>query len=119
MTDSTSSSITLTSGVLVYRPRPGMGRMIAAAGGIESGTRGLAVDIAPIRVNFIVLGAIQTPLLDEFTGGKPEMLNHFAQSTLAKRVGTSEEAAEAYVFSMRCAYMTGARIDVDGGALLC
>lgn len=96
-----------------------MGRMIAAAGGLESGTRGLAVDLAPIRVNFIVLGAIKTPLLDAVASGNSGMLDHFAQSTLAKRIGTSEEAAEAYVFSMRCAYITGARIDVDGGALLC
>lgn len=96
-----------------------MGRLIAAAGGLESGTRGLAVDLAPIRVNMIVLGAIQTPLLDEFTGGNSAMTDHLAQGTLAKRIGSAEEAAEAYLFSMRCGYATGTRIDVDGGSLLC
>lgn len=93
--------------------------MIATAGSLESGTRGLAVDLAPIRVNFIVLGAIKTPLLDDFTGGNSAIAEQFAQGTLAKRIGSAEEAAEAYLFSMRCGYATGTRIDVDGGALLC
>lgn len=92
--------------------------MVAAAGGLESGTRGLAVDLAPIRVNLIVLGLIQTPLVEEFTSGNPAMVEQFAQGTLAKRIGSADEAAEAYLFSMRCGYATGAKIDVDGGALL-
>ena len=40
-----------------------MGRMVAAGGGLESATRALAVDLAPIRVNMIVLGAIQVSFL--------------------------------------------------------
>ena len=96
-----------------------MGRLIATAGAIDSGVRGLAVDLAPIRVNWVVPGAIQTPLLDDFTNGNPAMAEHFAQGSLAKRIGLAEEAAEAYLYSMRCGYATGTRIDVDGGALLC
>ena len=95
-----------------------MGRMIAAAGGLESGTRGLAVDLAPIRVNFIVLRAIDTPLLTAAVGGNTGILDKYAEGTLVKRIGTSDEAAEAYVFCMRCSFMTGSRIDVEGGALL-
>ena len=108
----------LRTRVLAYRPRPGLGRVIAAAGGLDSATRGLAVDLAPIRTNMVVLGAIQTPLLDEFTGANPAMLEHLAGGTLAKRVGTSEEAAEAYVYLMRCSYATGSSLTVDGGSLL-
>ena len=78
--------------------------------------RGLAVDLAPIRANFAVLGLIKTPLLDGFSS---TMIQHFTEKTLLKCVGAAEESAEAYLFCMRCAYVTGSRIDVEGGALLC
>jgi NAD(P)-dependent dehydrogenase (short-subunit alcohol dehydrogenase family) len=32
-----------------------------------------------------------------------------------KHVGTPEEVAEAYVFAMKCSYLTGQSICVDGG----
>ena len=116
MTDSKHSSITVTSGVLAYRPLHGRGRMTGLADGLESTARGLAVDLAPIRANFVVLGLIQTPLLEGFD---PTMIQHFADKTLLRCVGAAEEAAEAYLYCMRCAYVTGSRIDVEGGALLC
>lgn len=112
ITQSDQSSITLTSGVLIYKPMKGRGRMAAAGGGLEAGAKGMAVDLAPIRVNFVVLGIIQTPLVDEFTQGNEQIVKAFADRTLLKRVGTAAEAAEAYLFSMRCAYVTGTRIDL-------
>ena len=119
MVESKHSSITITSGIRVYKPTRGRGRLAAAAGGIEAGTKGLAVDLAPIRANFIVLGIIQTPLVDGFVQGNEEVKRQLANATLLKCIGSAEEAAEAYLYCMRCAYVTGTRIDVDGGALLC
>ena len=46
------------------------------------------------------------------------MKKQLADATLLKCIGSAEEAAEAYLYCMRCAYVTGTRIDVDGGALL-
>jgi NAD(P)-dependent dehydrogenase (short-subunit alcohol dehydrogenase family) len=119
MVESKYSSITITSGIRVYKPTRGRGRLAAAAGGIEAGTKGLAVDLAPIRVNFVVLGIIQTPLVDGFVQGNEDLKKQLADATLLKCIGSAEEAAEAYLYCMRCAYVTGTRIDVDGGALLC
>lgn len=119
MTENRHSSITITSGIRVYKPARGRGKLSAAAGGIEAGTKGLAIDLAPIRVNFVVLGLIQTPLVDRMLQGNEAAGKQFAEATLTKTIGSAEEAAEAYLFSMRCAYITGTRIDVDGGALLC
>jgi NAD(P)-dependent dehydrogenase (short-subunit alcohol dehydrogenase family) len=85
---------------------------------METATRALAVDLAPIRTNFIVLGPIQTPLLERFTQGNDEAVKTMANMTLLKEVGGADEAAEAYLFCMRCAYVTGSRIDCEGGALL-
>ena len=118
MTQSKHSSITITSGVRVYRPTRGRGRLSAAAGGLEAGAKGLAVDLAPIRVNVIVLGIIQTPLVDGFIQGNEALAKQLADATLLKCIGSAEEAAEAYLYCMRCAYVTGSRIDVEGGALL-
>jgi NAD(P)-dependent dehydrogenase (short-subunit alcohol dehydrogenase family) len=118
MTDSPKSSITISSGVVIYKPRPGIGRLVGIMGGLESAARGLAVDLAPIRTNVVVLGAIQTPLLDRFANNDAA-IKQFADATLLKTIGEAEEAAEAYLASMRCSYMTGSRIDCDGGALLC
>ncbi|KAF2487519.1 short chain dehydrogenase [Neohortaea acidophila] len=118
MTVSRHSSITITGGVLLYRPSPGRGRLTGIAGGVESGARGLAVDLAPIRANMVNLGAIQTPLLDSFTQGNEQFAQLMAEKTLVKTIGTADEAAEAYLFSMRCAYVTGSRIDAEGGSLL-
>ncbi len=117
MTNSRKSSITTSSGVLVYRPRPGIARGIGLLGGLDSATRGLAVDLAPIRANFVVLGPIKTPLLEKFASSEAAM-KHMAEGSLLKAVGEADEAAEAYLASMRCSYMTGSRIDCDGGALL-
>lgn len=89
----------------------------AAGASNEPLSRGLAVTLAPIRSNFVVLGAVQTPLLDRFAGNE-EMLEWLRSRTLTKNIGLAEEAAEAYLYSMRCAFVTGTRIDCDGGMLL-
>ena len=134
MNETRRSSITISSGILVrnpsfyedatltnlqiYKPRAGMGAMLGAAS-MESAARGLAADLAPIRANSIVLGAIRTPLLEKGFGGNAEAEKMYANATLLKTIGEAEEAAEAYLYCMRCAYVTGSRIDCEGGALLC
>lgn len=90
-----------------------------AATAMEPLTKGLAVDLAPIRANLIVLGPFRTPLFDGVTHGNKEVEQHFADGTLVKEIGGADEAAEAYLYSMRCAYVTGSRIDCEGGAFLC
>ena len=119
MTKSRLSSVTITSGVRVYRPARGRARATAAAGALDAAVRGLAVDLAPIRVNGVVLGTIHTPLLDRVAPRDSQAAKQFAEQTLVKAVGDADEAAEAYLYSMRCAYVTGSMMVVDGGALLC
>ncbi len=116
MTDTRHSSITISSGVAIYRPVAALAPYTAGAS-IEPLSRGLAVSLAPIRSNFVVLGAVQTPLLERFAGNE-EMMEWFKSRSLTKTIGQADEAAEAYLFSMRCAYVTGTRIDCDGGNLL-
>lgn len=114
-----TSSITLTSGVNVTKPGKGWTAVAGYAAGTEGIARGLAVDLAPIRVNTVSPGAVHTELFDDFGGdGLEEILASFRQRSLTDSVGTPQELSEAYVYLMRCSFATGSLIEVNGGALL-
>lgn len=98
-----------------HKPVHGVAHFIGWAGAIEALSRGLAIDMAPVRVNVVSPGAIYTELL---AGMGEAMVGKFGEGTLRKTVGTVDEAAEAYLFSMRSAFMTGEVIKIDGGASL-
>jgi NAD(P)-dependent dehydrogenase (short-subunit alcohol dehydrogenase family) len=55
-------SIVLTSGIIAVRPSAGAALMAGGAAATEGLTRGLAVDLAPVRVNAVRPGAIHTSL---------------------------------------------------------
>ncbi|KAJ7928048.1 hypothetical protein B0H13DRAFT_1016098 [Mycena leptocephala] len=110
-----SSSITLTSGILAHRPRPGTSSFIGAAGAVEVLSRGLSVDLAPIRVNFIIPGIVHTELAEKMGAG---IIDMFKAATLTKEVGTPEGAAEAYLFCMRSALATGQGFKIDNGSMM-
>jgi NAD(P)-dependent dehydrogenase (short-subunit alcohol dehydrogenase family) len=113
-------SITLCSGVSGLRPRPG-GSSVASAscGAVEALARSLAVELAPIRVNTVVPGLVDTPLLDGFFGDQREAGLAAAGARLpVQRVGTPEDIADAVLFLMGNGYVTGISLIIDGGRLL-
>ncbi|WP_428486304.1 SDR family oxidoreductase [Rhodopila sp.] len=89
-------SITLTSGMLGHRPMKNAPLVTAVAGAMEHLTRGLAVDLAPVRVNAVCPGLILTEHV------KQTMPAAMQQSFVAKlpvpRAGSPEEVAMAYVY---------------------
>ncbi|CUA67335.1 hypothetical protein RSOLAG22IIIB_13395 [Rhizoctonia solani] len=112
-------SIILTIGTPLHRPYPGYGLMSGILGALEGSTRGLAFDLKPIRVNTISPGLVDTELLDGFLPeAKAELLDSFNKKLPLGRIGTPEEVAEAYIFAMKCTYLTGQVITVDGGQLI-
>ncbi|KAJ6475072.1 hypothetical protein C8R47DRAFT_1324045 [Mycena vitilis] len=110
-----TSSITLTAGTLHRRPIPGFSAVIGVSGAIEALSRGLAVDLAPIRVNVVCPGDVKTELWEKMLGGMEEK---FKSKTLTKELGTPEGAAEAYLFCMRSVLATGQDFKIENGALL-
>ncbi|PPQ88860.1 hypothetical protein CVT25_009586 [Psilocybe cyanescens] len=112
-------SFTLTSGVAGQRPPPGGVLASSTTTALAGLTRGLAVDLAPVRVNAICAGLIDTELVEKMFGDqKDSMVKAFNEKVLLKRAGEPSECAEAYLFVMKCGYITGQNIYVEGGHLL-
>ena len=86
--------------------------MTAVAGAIEHLTRGLAVDLAPVRVNAVCPGIVLTDRTKQLP---EEMLKAFTARLPLPRGGEPAEAAEAYLYLMRAGYTTGQVLWVDGG----
>jgi NAD(P)-dependent dehydrogenase (short-subunit alcohol dehydrogenase family) len=107
-------SITLTGGVLAHRPQKGAALSTAIAGAAEHLMRGLAVDLAPLRVNLVAPGLIATEVWSQLPEGA---MQRMVNSQPLPRPGLPEEVAEAYLYFMRAGYTTGQVAIVDGGRL--
>jgi NAD(P)-dependent dehydrogenase (short-subunit alcohol dehydrogenase family) len=112
-------SITLVSGFLSVRPRPNSAIVGAANGAIESLTRGLALELAPVRVNCVSPGIIDTPI----RAGMPEaarqdMLGKIAAALPVGRVGVADDIARQIMTFMTVGFASGSIVYIDGGALV-
>lgn len=108
------ASITLTAGLYAHRPAKGSTMSTAIAGAVEHLARGLAVDLAPIRVNAVTPGLIATEM---WARVPDEARTAMTASQPLARMGTAAEAAEAYLYFMRGRFTTGQVAVVDGGRL--
>lgn len=100
----------------------------ASKGGLLALTRAMAIEFASdnIRVNAILPGAVDTPMLRAglgrgHVGGSDmqERLDNLARKTVNGRVGTPAEIANAVYFladNEQSSFMTGQAMIVDGGA---
>ena len=89
----------------------------ASKGGVISITRGMARRLAPfnITVNAVCPGPTETEILKGYT---PEAQERQRNVSLLHRLGQPEEIAAAicYLASTEAAFVTGAMLDVNGGA---
>ena len=100
----------------------------ASKGGLLALTRAMAIEFAPdnIRVNAILPGAVDTPMLRAGLGrghvghgDVQERLDNLARKTVSGKVGKPEEIAHAIYFladNEQSSFMTGQALVVDGGA---
>jgi NAD(P)-dependent dehydrogenase (short-subunit alcohol dehydrogenase family) len=109
-------SVVLTNGMIAHRPQKGRPISTAMAGGIEHLVSGLAVDLAPIRVNAACPGAIRTGVWDSIPADAREaQLAAMTRRLPIPRVGEPAEVAEAYLYLLKAGYTTGQVLLVDGG----
>jgi NAD(P)-dependent dehydrogenase (short-subunit alcohol dehydrogenase family) len=114
---SPGGSITLTDGMIAHRPSPGAAVSSAMAGAVEHLVRGLAVELAPIRVNGVCPGLIRTGVWDSIAlDGREEQFRRMTARQPLPRIGEPDEAAQAYLYLMRANYTTGQVLRVDGGS---
>ncbi|MCU1420635.1 MAG: short-chain dehydrogenase [Microbacteriaceae bacterium] len=114
-----SGSFVLSSGATALRPTVGMLAVAATNGAVDSITRGLAVELAPIRVNAVAPGTIDTGAYDGLGAeNKAALFERRSENNPAGRVGRAEDVARAVIFALEADFVTGLSIPVDGGELL-
>lgn len=113
-------SVILISGALADRPTAqGTAVLAAASAAMEAFARGLALELAPIRVNTLSPGPIETPMLYKVLGeASDKILPAMRAASPLKRLGSADEAGSAVVFLMANGWMNGATLNVDGGSRL-
>ena len=112
-------SLTLVSGFLSVRPRPNSAIVSAANGALESLTRALALELAPVRVNCVSPGIVDTPIRAAMPeAARKEMLEKTAAALPVKRVGLADDIARQILAFMSNGFASGSIIYIDGGALV-
>ena len=89
----------------------------AAKAGVIGFTKALAKEYAPmkVRVNAIAPGVIDTPMMSKFT---QDELSDIIEEIPLGRMGTGDDVADCVEFLIKCSYITGQTIVVDGGFIL-
>jgi NAD(P)-dependent dehydrogenase (short-subunit alcohol dehydrogenase family) len=112
-------SITFTSGIAARRPVRGGATAAAIDGAVEGLTRALALELAPIRVNAVSPGWVDSPVWDKMPGvtaeRKKERFSEMAARLPARHIGRPEEIAAAFLFLMKNEFATGTILHLNGG----
>lgn len=124
MVSQQSGAIVITSSPHAFNTVPDAGAYAASKGGTLALMRALALEGAPhdVRVNALIPGAIDTPMLRREASAAPDpqrQLERFGAIHPLNRLGTAEEVAAAALFlaSDAASFVTGAALPVDGGLL--
>ena len=112
-----NSSITLFSGTVTQKPIAGASMFASVGAGSEAAGRIWAFELAPIRVNTIVPGVIDTLAWTGLMGQEQatKQLAAIAGSLPVGRIGTSDDVAKAVSFVIDNTFVNGVSLVVDGG----
>lgn len=112
-------SLTLVSGFLSQKPNKDALLQGCINAALESLGRGLALTLAPVRVNTVSPGLIDTPIRAAMPADKKQaLLDHAAATLPARRVGQAEDIADAILMLMTNPFTTGSTLFVDGGGMI-
>jgi NAD(P)-dependent dehydrogenase (short-subunit alcohol dehydrogenase family) len=109
-------SITLITAISATAKMPGTSGLAAMNGGLEIMVPILARELAPLRVNAVSPGVIDTPWWDQFSPeAKAGAFASFTQQILVGRVGRPEEVAATVRFVLETDYINATIIGCHGG----
>ncbi|WP_437627131.1 SDR family oxidoreductase [Sorangium sp. So ce1151] len=109
-------SLVFTTGIAAVRPGPGGSVVAAVNGALMSLVRALAIELAPVRVNALSPGWVDTPVWDSIAGGaKEQRFAQHARRLPVGRIGAPADIADAALFLMGNGFTTGEVLHVDGG----
>ena len=110
-------SITFFSGAAGSRASPGFSCGSAINAAIEALSRTLSVELAPVRVNAVSPGLVDTPIWESIVSSpeRQALFTDTAAKLPAGRIGRPEDIADAVLFLIRNPYTTGTTLFVDGG----
>lgn len=112
-------SMTFLTGGIGARAKLGLAAVTSTFAAVDSLSRSLALDLAPVRVNTIRPGFIDSEFWDVLPADDLEAIRKKVETTFpARRVGTIADVGHAAVFLMTNPYVTGTVLEVSGGELL-
>jgi NAD(P)-dependent dehydrogenase (short-subunit alcohol dehydrogenase family) len=112
-------SVTFITAVSARAALPGTAGLAALNGALEAMVPPLAVELAPLRVNAVSPGVIDTPWWDGLPADQREALFRGTAAALpVGRVGRPEDVAQALLLTATNGFMTGTVIECAGGAQL-
>jgi NAD(P)-dependent dehydrogenase (short-subunit alcohol dehydrogenase family) len=119
---SDSASVVNVGSAAAWIYRPGQAVYGGSKAALEYVTRSLAAELAPdrIRVNCVVPGPVDTPILDQIADDVDAARAHLVRMTPLGRMGTPDEVASWIVqlTEPEASWVTGAVLHVDGGRTL-
>ena len=108
-------SIVFITGQAHRKSLPNYPLVAAADAAVEALARELAREFAPLRVNVVAPGLIETPLIRALPTGHRDALEALVGPQPVPRMGTVEEIADAILWIMGNGFTTGTVLEVDGG----
>lgn len=109
-------SITFLTGGMATRPKLGFAAVTSTFAAVEALSGSLALELAPIRVNTIRPGFIDTAMWSFLPAEHRDDLRKKVEATFpARRTGKAEDIGHAALFLMTNPYVTGTVIEVAGG----
>ncbi|MET8704167.1 SDR family oxidoreductase [Kitasatospora sp. NPDC058032] len=112
-------SVTLITAASARAAFPGTAGLAAINGALEAMVPPLAVELAPLRVNAVSPGVVDTPWWDRVPAEQRAVLfEGLAATTPVGRVGRAEDVARAIHMLAANTFVTGVVFDCTGGANL-
>ncbi|WP_040950791.1 SDR family oxidoreductase [Gorillibacterium massiliense] len=113
---SPNGSITLFSGVVAYKATAGSAVLGAANAAVSQLAAALALELAPIRVNAVSPGIIDTPSRSRMSAeARNAFYTSIGEKLPAKRVGQAGEVARSVMYLIQNSFVTGTVLHTDGG----